>query len=242
MSALMEIILLERVESLGNLGDRVSVKPGYARNYLLPQNKALRATKNNIAYFDARKKDIEKQNDANRKEAEKLAKNLEGTTVILVRLASESGQLYGSVTARDIADAICAQTKETIARNQVEMNQSYKMIGLFPVTLVLHPEVKIEVTVNIARSEEEAEIQGKTGKALVADSVQETVSTKEDAKETLLEESALEAEKAKAEEDAAKAAEQEEKARAKASKKAAKAEEEDASAEAEAEDSAEEES
>lgn len=166
MPASLEVILLERVVNLGNLGDRVFVKPGYARNYLLPQDKALRATKANIAYFEARKKEIEKQNDARRKEAEKYAGKLKGLTVTLIRLASDSGQLYGSVTARDIAEAICDQSKETVDRSHVDMNQTFKTVGLFPVTLLLHPEVPVEITINIARSEDEAETQAKTGKAL----------------------------------------------------------------------------
>jgi large subunit ribosomal protein L9 len=232
MSALMEVILLERVENLGELGDKVYVKPGYARNYLLPSSKALRASKDNIAYFDSKKKEIEKQNEAKRKEAEAQAKKMETLSVVLVRLASESGQLYGSVTARDIAEAVCSQSKETISRDQVKINQSYKTIGLFPVSVALHPEVKIDITVNIARSEEEAKIQAKTGKALIADeekaeSEQKQVdATKEaetkaeeaasEVKEKMLEESALEAEKVKAEEQAVKDAEKEAKAKAKA--------------------------
>lgn len=227
MPASLEVILLERIGSLGNLGDRVFVKPGYARNYLLPQNKALRATKSNIAYFETRKKEIEKQNETNRKEAEKHAKALEGLTVTLVRLASESGQLYGSVTARDIAEAICSQSKEKVDRSQVEMNQTYKTIGLFPVTLTLHPEVQLEITVNIARSEEEAKTQAKTGKALVAETQQEQAAklaaadeAAEEAKKKLLEEEALEAEKAEAEAKAVKEAEKAAKEEAKAVKKA----------------------
>jgi large subunit ribosomal protein L9 len=238
MSASMEIILLERVENLGELGDTVRVKPGYARNYLLPSNKALRASKDNIAYFDSKKKEIEKQNEANRKEAEAQAKKMDDLSVTLVRLASESGQLYGSVTARDIADAVCSQTKETITRSQVKINQSYKTIGLFPVSVSLHPEVTIDITVNIARSEEEAKIQAKTGKALIAEeeatesSETKVETTKEaetkaeeaanEAKEEMLEESALEAEKVKAEEQAIKDAEKEAKAKAKAEAEEAK--------------------
>lgn len=210
MPASLEVILLERVVNLGNLGDRVFVKPGYARNFLLPQNKALRATKTNIAYFETRKKEIEKQNDTRRKEAEKHAEKLKGLTVTLIRLASDSGQLYGSVTARDIAEAICDQSKETVDRSHVDMNQTFKTVGLFPVTLLLHPEVPVEITINIARSEDEAETQAKTGKALVAETPQEKIDmmeaadeAAEEAKKKLLAEEALEAEKEEAEKEAA---------------------------------------
>lgn len=210
MPASLEVILLERVGNLGNLGDRVFVKPGYARNYLLPQDKALRATKNNVAYFEARKKEIEKQNETRRKEAEKHVEKLKGLTVTLIRLASDSGQLYGSVTARDIAEAICDQSKETVDRSHIDMNQTFKTVGLFPVTLLLHPEVPVEITINIARSEDEAETQAKTGKALVAETPQEKVDmmeaadeAAEQAKEKLLAEEALEAEKAEAAENEA---------------------------------------
>jgi large subunit ribosomal protein L9 len=252
----MQIILMERVESLGDLGDVVSVKPGYARNYLLPQSKAIRATKDNIAYFEKAKSEIEKKNAENRKAAEKRAKNLEGLKVTIVRLGSESGQLYGSVTAKDIAAAISEQSKEAVENSMVNLNRSYKTIGLFPVPVVLHPEVTVEVTVNIARSEEEAKIQAKTGKALLADdeadNVAETSDEKvevaenaEKAKEVLLEEGALEAEKAKAEEEAEKAAEKAKKSQAKSEARAAKKAEmekaeEEAAEEAESAESTEE--
>lgn len=165
-----QVILLERVEKLGELGEVVNVKPGFARNYLLPQKKALRASKENIAYFEAQKKSLEAENEKNRKEAEKLAKKLEGIKVSVIRQASEAGQLFGSVASRDIAAAVTAESKESIARSMVYLNQNIKTIGLIPVELVLHPEVKVEVIINIARSPEEAQIQAETGRALVADS------------------------------------------------------------------------
>ena len=221
------------------MGDVVGVKPGYARNYLLPQSKALRATKDNIAYFEAQKSNLEKLNTEKKKAAEKVAKNLEGKTVAIIRQASEGGQLYGSVTSRDISETVTAETGEKIERFMVTLNQNFKLIGLFPVDVVLHPEVKVEVTINIARSADEAAIQLKTGKALIADDdaqdKPEEKAESPDAREGLLEEEALEAQKAKEAEDAEKAAEEaakaEEKSAARAEKKAAKAE----AAEAEAE-------
>ena len=167
-----QVILLERIEKLGELGDTVSVKPGFARNYLLPQKKALRASKENVAYFEAQKKTIEADNAAKKKEAEKLAKKIDGIKVSVIRQASESGQLFGSVASRDIANAVSEASKETISRNMIDLNQNIKTIGLIPVSIVLHPEVKVEVTLNIARSSEEAQIQAETGRALVADEQQ----------------------------------------------------------------------
>lgn len=238
-----QVILLERIEKLGAMGDIVNVKPGYARNYLLPQSKALRATESNIAYFETQKATLEKANNEKKTAAEKHAKSLDGTKVVLIRQAGEAGQLYGSVTSRDIADAINEAAKEKIERNMVDLNQNFKEVGLFPVVVTLHPEVKIEVTVNIARTEDEAKTQAKTGKALIADD-QEAASEKAEAKaqakaeaaeaskEALMEEGALEAEKEadakaaeQAEMDEAKAAE---KAEAKAAKKAEAASEEEA--------------
>ena len=163
-----QVILLEKVDNLGAMGETVTVRPGYARNYLLPQGKALRATDDNVAYFEAQKSALEAENEKRRKAAETESKTIEGVTVALIRQASESGQLYGSVTARDIADAVKEETGTTVPRSAVEVNQNFKMIGLFPVLVALHPEVKVEVTVNIARSNDEAAIQKETGKALIA--------------------------------------------------------------------------
>ncbi len=171
----MEVILLERVENLGAMGQTVRVKPGYARNYLLPQKKALRATNENKAFFDAQRADLEKRNAEKRAEAEKLAKKLDGAKISLIRNAAEGGQLYGSVTTRDIAQAVVEQTKVPVERAMVMLNQGFKMIGLFPVTLMLHPEVKIDVTINIARTEQEAKIQADTGRALVAEDERDAV-------------------------------------------------------------------
>lgn len=168
----MQVVLLERVEHLGNLGDVVAVKPGYARNYLLPQAKALRATKNNLALFEKSKADLEAANAAKRGEAEKIAKTLEGKSFVLIRQASEAGHLYGSVSNRDIADSL-AEAKHDVVRNQVRLNQAIKTLGLFQIPIMLHPEVPVTVTVNIARSNEEAEIQAKTGKAVIKDNSDE---------------------------------------------------------------------
>lgn len=188
-----QVILLERVEKLGHMGDVVSVKPGYARNYLLPQKKALRATKDNVAYFEARKKHLEADNAQRRKSSEGLAKKVDGVKAVLIRQASEGGQLYGSVTARDIAAAVTAETGIDIARQMVELNTNFKTLGLFPVTVALHPEVRITVTINIARSADEAEIQAKTGKALVAEDRREEEPEEALAPEAVLEDSVLSA-------------------------------------------------
>ncbi len=164
-----QVILLERVEKLGKIGEIVNVKPGFARNFLLPQKKALRASKENIAYFEAQRKAIEAESAKRQKEAEKIAKKIEGIKVPLIRQASESGQLFGSVNSRDIASVISEVSKQEIAKNMVRLNHNIKTIGLISVEVILHPEVKAEVIVNVARSPEEAEIQDKTGRALIAD-------------------------------------------------------------------------
>lgn len=162
-----QIILLERVDNLGAMGDVVNVKPGYARNYLLPQGKALRATKDNVAYFESQKAELEKKNAESRKAAEKESGKVDGLKIVIIRQASEGGQLYGSVASRDIAEAISEKSGLEIGRSQVNVNQNFKLIGLFPVEVALHPEVKVEVTINIARSEEEAKIQQETGRAMI---------------------------------------------------------------------------
>jgi len=163
-----QVILLEKIEKLGEMGDTVNVKPGFARNYLLPQNKALRANDANVAYFESQKANLEKANAEKMKAAEKHADSLKNVTVTLIRQAGESGQLYGSVTARDVADAINETIENKIERNMVELNQAIKEIGLFDVVVSLHPEVKRDVKINIARTEDEAKTQLKTGKAMIA--------------------------------------------------------------------------
>lgn len=233
-----QVILLEKVDHLGAMGEVVTVRPGYARNFLLPQNKALRATKQNIAYFEAQKSAIEKVNNEKKAEAEKSAKKIDGAKVAIIRQASEGGQLFGSVSSRDIADAVAAVTGETVQRNQVVMNTAFKTIGLFPVTIALHAEVKVTITVNIARTAEEAEQQAKTGKALIAQTAQEEKAAEADARAQLMDAEAYEAEKAYEAEAAAEEAEASAKSQEKSAKRAAK-KADAAEDEAEAEEAAE---
>ena len=176
----MEIVLLENIGRLGTVGSVVTVKDGYARNFLLPQQKALRATKANLAFFEAEKSKLEKLDQERKKQAEKTAKVIDGKTVVVIRAASESGQLYGSVTTRDIAES-ASSLGETVDRSQVRINQSYKMLGLYDVVVELHPEVTAQITINIARSEEEAVAQEKAGKEAVK-AEQEAIAAEEAAK------------------------------------------------------------
>lgn len=162
---MMEIILLERIEKLGQMGDLVKVRPGYARNFLLPRKKALRATKQNIAYFETQKAQLEATNLKRKQEAEAVAEKLDGLSVVLIRQAGESGQLYGSVTARDIAGAVVA-AGFTIGRDQVRLDVAIKSLGLLDVRVVLHPEVSVKININIARSQDEAEMQAERGGAV----------------------------------------------------------------------------
>ena len=164
----MEIILLERIENLGQMGDLVTVKPGYARNYLLPQGKALRATAENKARFDTERAQLEAENLARKGEAEAVAKKMEGLSVTLIRAASEMGQLYGSASSRDIAIAV-SEAGYTITRNQVDLNAAMKTLGLFDIRIILHPEVSLDIKVNIARSEDEAAEQIRLGRAIISD-------------------------------------------------------------------------
>ena len=164
----MDVILLERVEKLGQMGDVVSVKPGYARNYLLPRRKALRATKHNLEFFEGRRGQLEADNLQRKSEAESVAKKVDGLTVPVIRAAGESGQLYGSVTARDIAEAIIA-AGVTVTRQQVMLDRALKTLGLEEIKVVLHPEVSASVVVNIARSQDEAEQQSHLGRAVGVD-------------------------------------------------------------------------
>ena len=161
----MQIILLERIEKLGQMGDLVKVKPGYARNYLLPKGKALRANKANIERFESERAQREADNLTKRSEAETEAKKMDGLAVNMVRAASEMGQLFGSVTSRDIAEAV-ADAGFIINRSQIVMDRAIKTLGLTDTRIRLHPEVSVSVTVNIARSLAEAETQLKTGIAV----------------------------------------------------------------------------
>ena len=151
----MQVILLERVEKLGQMGDEVRVKDGFARNFLLPKKKALRATKANRDYFQTQKAHLEANNLKLRGEAEKVGQKLDGKSFVLIRQAGDRGQLYGSVSPRDVADA-AEKAGFKIDRHQVNISQAIKTIGLFTIPVTLHPEVKVNITVNVARSEDEA--------------------------------------------------------------------------------------
>ncbi len=151
----MDVILLERVAKLGGMGDTVTVRDGYARNFLLPQGKALRANKANMAHFEAQRDQLEARNAERKSEAEGVAANLNGNTYVAVRSAGETGQLYGSVAARDIVSTLL-ENDFTIGRNQVELRSPIKVIGLHTVTILLHPEVEAEIIMNVARSADEA--------------------------------------------------------------------------------------
>lgn len=156
----MQVILLERIERLGTIGDEVTVKTGFARNYLLPQKKALRANEANRKLFVAQRAQIEADNAKRRIAAEQDAKALEGKTVVLIRQASELGQLYGSVSSRDVADAL-SEGAVKVSKTQVVLDKPIKTLGLHKVRLVLHPEVTLVIEANVARSAEEAELQAK---------------------------------------------------------------------------------
>src|SRR5215469_3424263 len=157
---MIELILLERVEKLGQMGQLVKVKPGFARNYLLPQKKALRATKENLAYFETQRAQLEATNLQRKSEATEIGGKLEGLSVVVIRQAGESGQLYGSVSARDVAEAV-TRAGFTIEKHQVVLERPIKNLGMHPVRLVLHPEVSVTITANVAQSAEEAEMQAK---------------------------------------------------------------------------------
>jgi len=166
----MQVILLERIHKLGHMGETVSVKPGFARNYLLPQKKALRATEANLAYFESQKAKLEADNSARKSEAEKIAKKLDGVKVVVLRSAGETGHLYGSVSARDIADAVNAAGFK-ISRDMVAMHQPIKTLGIFEEVVRIHPEVEVTVKLNVARNEIEAKTQWEKGAAVTASSV-----------------------------------------------------------------------
>jgi len=157
---MIDIILMQRVEKLGQMGEVVKVKPGYARNFLLPLGKAIRANKANLEKFESQRAQLEAQNLKRREEAERVAERMDGLTVTIIRQAGESGGLYGSVSARDIAD-LCKEGGLTVSRSQVLLEQPIKTLGLTKVRVELHPEVHIPVTVNVARSQEEAERQAR---------------------------------------------------------------------------------
>ena len=173
----MEVILLERISRLGQMGETVKVKDGFARNFLLPQGKALRANEANKKKFEGQRAQLEARNLERKSEAELVAEKMDGMTFVVVRSAGETGQLYGSVSPRDIAELLVAEGF-TISRNQVELNQPIKEIGLRNVSIALHPEVEVAVTLNVARSTEEAERQARgetltTAEAIYGDDINE---------------------------------------------------------------------
>ncbi len=200
----MQVILLERIEKLGQMGDVVNVKPGYARNYLLPQHKAMRATKANVEVFEGQRSQLEAQNLERKQEAESVAGRLDNLRVVMIRQAGDTGQLYGSVTARDLSDAV-TESGFTLERRQVVMDKAIKMLGLHPVKVRLHPEVIVTVVANVARSEAEAEAQSEAGRVVT---VEEQQAAEEAALEATLAEIEVEQEaepEADAESDAAAA-------------------------------------
>ena len=169
----MDVILLERIEKLGSIGDVVKVKNGYARNFLLPNGKALRANESNRKVFEANRATIEAQNDERRAAAEVESKKVDGARIQLIRQASNAGQLYGSVSARDLAEALEAQGHK-IAKHQIVLDRPIKAIGVQEVKLALHPEVSVTISVNVARSPEEAELQAQ-GKDVMAEMFEKDV-------------------------------------------------------------------
>ena len=174
----MNVILLERIENLGQMGEVVNVKSGYARNYLLPQKKARRATEANKKFFEEQRAQLEAVNLEKRSEAESVAKQMGEISIVLIRQAGDAGQLYGSVNARDVATAM-TDAGNTVARSQIRLADPIKALGVYKVQVDLHPEVAIEITVNVARTQEEADIQTKTGRAVVGEDEQESLDLQE---------------------------------------------------------------
>lgn len=187
----MQVILLERVAKLGQMGDIVTVKDGFARNFLLPMKKALRATETNKAAFEAERAVLEAENLKRKEEAEKVAKELTTVKVAMIRAAGESGQLYGSVTSRDIAESV-SEAGVKVGRSQVVLDRAIKTLGLHDVVIQLHPEVTETVVVNIARSADEAETQFATGAAVMSSFEEEKIAAEnefvEEVPEDILEE------------------------------------------------------
>jgi large subunit ribosomal protein L9 len=181
----MKVVLLERVENLGTIGDVVGVKDGFARNFLLPRHKALRATAANLKVFEAQKEQIVARNAANKSAAEKSASELDGTTYVIIRQAGDSGQLYGSVNARDVAEAV-AEAGGKVERNQIVLNTPIKTLGLHVITVRLHAEVSLTLTVNVARSADEAERQA-AGENVIASQFEEDRAAADEAAADMLE-------------------------------------------------------
>ena len=162
----MNIILTEKINNLGKLGDTVNVKDGYARNFLLPQGKAIRATKENLEMFSKEKSKREAENQSNKDEAEKLSESIKDISIVILRPASETGQLYGSVSTRDIAKEVI-EKGFSITHKQIVLDKTVKELGLQKIKISLHPEILIEIKLNVARTIEEAQIQEKTGEAII---------------------------------------------------------------------------
>jgi len=195
----MQVILLERIAKLGQMGDTVRVRDGYARNFLLPQGKALRANKANLARFESERAQLEARNLERKNEAEAVAAKLDGESLVMIRSAGETGQLYGSVSTRDIAEGLTG-AGFTVARNQVELRTPIKTIGLHSVLIQLHPEVEVSIAVNVARSEDEA-VRQAAGEDLTTPE-QDVFEFEEDEEEEGAEEAAEASEEAPAEDEA----------------------------------------
>ena len=174
----MDVILLERIENLGQMGEVVNVKSGFARNYLLPQKKARRATEENKKFFEIQRAQLEAANLEKRSEAESVANKMGNISVTLLRQAGDAGQLYGSVNARDIGTTM-TDAGYTVSRSQIRLTDPIKLLGVYTVQVDLHPEVSIQVTANIARTQEEAEMQAKTGRAVLGEDEQEAIDIEE---------------------------------------------------------------
>ena len=178
----MEVILLERVENLGGIGDVVKVRDGFARNYLLPQHKALRASEDSRRKFEAQRAQIEARNADARAKAETESGKIDGKTFVLLRQAGESGHLYGSVAARDVVEIVAAD-KYTIERSAVVLDKPIKTLGMHPIKVRLHPEVTVSITLNVARSQDEAERQARGENIIAAGAAEERALAEEQAKE-----------------------------------------------------------
>ena len=178
----MDVILLERIEKLGNMGDVVTVKPGFARNFLIPQEKALRATKANKARFEAEREYLEQRNAENREQAARDGQSIDGTQVVMIRRAGDTGQLYGSVSARDIFESL-SEKGVSVKRNQITIEKPIKTLGIHDVSIRLHAEVTVPVTVNVARSEDEAERQAKGEDVIATQMAAEKADAEEAAQE-----------------------------------------------------------
>ncbi|MGI9392543.1 MAG: 50S ribosomal protein L9 [Parvibaculales bacterium] len=206
----MEIVLLERIEKLGQMGDVVKVRDGYARNFLIPQGKALRANKQNLEHFEKERTQLEARNLKLKGEAEQIAKKLDGSDFIAIRQSSESGQLYGSVSSRDIA-ALVTEGGASIQRGQIYLSHPIKALGVYKVSVSLHPEVNVEIEVNVARSSEEAERQAR-GEDVLADAEAKEQQEESIAVEEVFEEEVLAEQKAAEEAEQAQETEEAEEA------------------------------